>query len=384
MVLKFLGPIIILGIFLFAKNHFAEPSIVDVLFCPYDMGDAIAIKKIVQELEKEEITYKVFPFGKAQEVFESSSQLIKADFPSNITDREKTLTSEQLAFIKNNIKSKIVIAGMASATQAQVLNFLKKEKTYTIAFYDNFDAPKGKEYIQPFLKQVNQIDEYFLPSQTTLSGFQDLDKTKHSKLSVLGQPALEDWDEIFSNTNRDGLRKHLSMLPTDQLVLFVGGYDDTYKEYFRLFVKAMKAFKGNPSIAILVTYHPKTDGSLERSIVEEEKADNVKVVDKHGPSTAVVATVANVLCCHKSSVGILALYSGLPVVYVVKKGELDNFAIKQGLALEIDNAEELVQAIKRILSTANRNQTPIKDLGIPKDSTKNIVKRIKEVLISSK
>lgn len=382
MVFKFLGPLVILCLFLFAKNHFADVEQIDILLCPYDMGDANAIKKLAQELEKEELVFKILPLGKAEEVFEKSPHLIKANFPNTASDREKTLTSDQLKFIKNSVKPKIVIAGMASATQAQILNLLKKEKAYTVAFYDNFDSPEGKEYIQPFLKKSEKIDEYFLPSQTTLSGFQNLDKTKYSKLSVLGQPVLEDWDEIFSNTNRDGLRKHLSMLPEDQLILFVGGYDDTYKEYFRLFVKAMKAFKNNPSITILVTYHPKTDGSLERSIVEEEKADNVKVVDKHGPSTAVVATVANVLCCHKSSVGILALYVGLPVIYVAKKGEINNFAIKQGLAFEVDDATELVETIKRILAASNKNQTKTKNIGIPKDSTKNTIKRIKEILIS--
>jgi hypothetical protein len=207
-----------------------------------------------------------------------------------------------------------------------------------------------------------------------------LDKTKHAKLSVLGQPVLEDWDDIFSKTNKDDLKQKLGLQSSDQVILFVGGYDDTYKEYFQLFVKAMKAFKDNSDIKILVTYHPKTDGSLERSIIEEEKADNIKIIEKDGPSTAEIATITNILCCHKSSVGIQALYAGLSVVYVVKKGELNNFAIKKGLALEIDDTLELIEAIKRMLATANRNQSPIKDIGIPKEATKNIVKRIKELL----
>jgi len=119
-------------------------------------------------------------------------------------------------------------------------------------------------------------------------------------------------------------------------------------------------------------------------VTREEKADNIKIIDKGGPSTAEIATITNILCCHKSSVGIQALYAGLPVVYVVKKGELNNFAIKQGLALEIEDSSELIEAIKRILSTANRNQSPVKDIGIPKDATKNIVKRIKELLTNER
>ncbi|MBY0462671.1 MAG: hypothetical protein K2Q34_05785 [Alphaproteobacteria bacterium] len=378
--IKFLGILAILGTFLFAKTYFTAPHQVDVLFCPYDIADSNIMKRLIQELEKQNVTYKVLPFGKAQEVFENNSHLVKADFPDVKWDREKNLDAEHLAFIKNKIKSKIVIASMASAAQAQVLNILKSEKTHTIAIYDNFDSVVDKEYVQAFLKQVEQIDEYFLPSQTTLAGFQTLEKTRHAKLSVLGQPALEDWDEIFSKTNKTDLKQKLGLEPSDQVILFVGGYDDTYKEYFGLFVKAMKAFKDNHNIKILVTYHPKTDGSLERSVIEEEKADNIKVIDNNGPSTAEISTITNILCCHKSSVGIQALYAGVPVIYVVKKSELNNFAIKKGLALEIDDTSELIEAIKRILSTANRNQSPTKDIGIPKDATKNIVKRIKELL----
>jgi len=380
LVLKFLGILAILGTFLFAKIHFADQPQIDVLFCPYDMGDSNPIKKIMQECEKQGIAYKVLPFGKAKEVFENSHHLVQYDFSDVKWDRGKTLETEQITLIKNKVKSKIVIAGMASAIQAQVLNVFKDEKTYTVALYDNFDSVEGKEYVQDFLKQVNQIDEYFLPSQTTLPGFQNLDKTRYAKLSVLGQPVLEDWDDIFSKTNKNDLKQKLGLQPSDQVILFVGGYDDTYKKYFQLFVKAMKAFKGNSDIKILVTYHPKTDGSLERSIIEEEKADNIKIIEKDGPSTAEIATTTNILCCHKSSVGIQALYAGLPVIYVVKKGELNNFAIKKGLALEIDDILELIEAVKRMLATANRNQSPIKDIGIPKEATKNIVKRIKELL----
>ena len=380
MVLKLLGILAILGAFLFAKIYFADPPQVDVLFCPYDIADSNIMKRLMQECEKQHVTYKILPFGKADEVFKNNPYLASDNFPDVKWDREKTLETEHITLIKNKIKSKIVIAGMASAIQAQILNVFKAENTYTIAFYDNFDSVEGKEYVQAFLKQVDQIDEYFLPSQTTLPGFQNLDKAKHSKLSVLGQPALEDWDDIFSNTNKDDLKKKLGLAPLDQVILFVGGYDDTYKEYFQLFVKAMKALKGNSDIKIFVTYHPKTDGSLERSVIEEEKADTIKVIDKDGPSTAEIATISSILCCHKSSVGIQALYAGVPVVYVVKKGELNNFAIKNGLAHEIDDSSELIETIKRILSTANRNQSSIKDIGIPKDATKSIIKRIKKLL----
>ncbi len=376
----FLKVALILCIPFFQKVTMANPIEVDVLFCTYDISDSASLKRIMAEFDQLNVTYKVLAFGKSVDVFHERPEFIKLDLPDVTWDREKKLGQEHLNLIKKTLKPRMVIAGMASATQAQVLNLFKGDGAYTIAFYDNFDAPENKEYIQEFLKIIGPIDEYFLPSQTTLTGFQKMDATKQAKLSVLGQPALEDWEEIFAKTNRDELSFRLNVDKGDKVILFVGGYDDTYKEYCRLFVKAMKAFENNPHIKIFVTYHPKTDGSLERGIIAEENATNIKVIDKNGPSTAEVATIANVLVCHKSSVGVQALYVGLPVVYVVKKGELNNFAIKQGLAGEVESEQDLVETLKRILTTANRNQAPVKGLGIPKEATENMVARVREVL----
>ncbi len=359
----------------------ANPTEVDVLFCTYDVGDSKPLERVMTELKKLNITSKVLAFGKSADIFHQEPGLIKLELPDAKWDREKILSNDQLTFIKNAVEPKIVIVGMASAIQAQILNFFKRERAYTIAFYDNFDAPEGKDYIQAFLKNITKIDEYFLPSATTLSGFQKMKSTKQAKLNVLGQPVLEEWGEIFTKTNKDDLRQKLNVTKQDQIILFVGGCDDTYKEYFRIFVKSMKSF---PDKKIMVTYHPKTDGSLEKAVIAEEKAQNIKVIDKGGPSTSEISTIANVLICHKSSVGVQALYMGLPVIYVVKKGDLNNFAINQGLALSVETAQDLTNILSLILSSANRNQAPIKELDIPKNATKNMITRISQILKATK
>lgn len=369
--------VFILSIFFIQKVFVKNSAEVDVLFCTYDMGDSAPMKRVMKELERRNISYKVLAFGKSIDVFQSKPEFIKLEFPDVKWDREKTLDKDQLVLIEKTIKPKTVISGMASAIQAQILNFFKERKAYTIAFYDNFDSPVGKEYIQDFLKVIGKIDEYFLPSKTTLFGFQTLDATKSAKLSVLGQPVLEEWDEIFAKTNRVDLRERLGLAEQDQTILFVGGYDETYAVYFRLFVKAMKVF---PDKKIIVTYHPKTDGSLEKSIIAEEAAVNIQVVDKGGPSTAEIATIADVLVCHKSSVGIQALYAGLPVVYVVKKGDLNNFAIDQRLAVSVETEQDLIETLKSILSVANRNRAPVQGLGIPEGATRNMCERVEEIL----
>lgn len=369
--------LVCVGLF-FANKDEATNHDVDVLFCCYDLGDSNPMQRVMKELDKQEITYTVLALGKAFEIFQSNT--LKLDLPDLKWDRSKTLDSYQLKFVENAVKPKVVIAGMASAVQAQVLNLFKEKQAYTIAFYDNFDTVETAEYVQDFLKTVRKIDEYFIPSETTLPGFQKLEQTKQSTLSVFGQPILENWDDVFSKANKEGLRQKLNVEQKDQVILFAGDCTDTYKEYFKIFVKGIGVFN-NPRLKVFVTYHPKTDGSFEKSVVQEEKISNIRIIDTKEFSTTEIATIANIFACHKSSMGIQALYVGLPVIYVVKSGEVRNFAIQQNIATQVENAADLSFALDKLIKVVNRNQPLVQqNLGIPKNATTKMTKHIKELL----
>jgi hypothetical protein len=369
--------LVCVGLF-FANKDKTTNHDVDVLFFCYDLGDSNPMQRVMKELDKQGITYKVLALGKALEIFQSNA--LKLDLPDVKWDRSKILDATHIKLVENSINPKIVITGMASAVQAQVLNLFKKKQAYTIAFYDNFDTIETAEYVQDFLKTVGKIDEYFIPSETTLPGFQKLEQTKHSTLSVFGQPILENWDDVFSKTNKEELRQKLKVELQDQVLLFAGDYTDTYKEYFRIFVKGVRAFNSS-NLKVFVTYHPKTDGSFEKSVVEEEKISNIRIIETKEFSTTEIATIANAFACHKSSMGIQALYVGLPVIYIVKSGEVRNFAIQQGIAEQVEKTDDLSAALDRILKAANRNQSPVQqNLGIPKNATARMVTHIKELL----
>ena len=373
--------LVCVGLFFTNKDKITNHD-VDVLFCCYDLGDSNPMQRVMKELDKQGISYKVLAVGKALEIFQSNA--LKLNLPDVKWDRSKILDATHLKLVENSVNPKIVITGMASAVQAQVLNLFKKKQAYTIAFYDNFDTVQTAKYVQSFLKTVDKIDEYFIPSETTLPGFQKLEQTKHSTLSVFGQPILENWDDVFSKTNKAELRQKLKVEPQEQVLLFAGDYTDTYKEYFRTFIKGVGAFN-NPNLKVFVTYHPKTDGSFEKSVVEEEKISNIRIIDIKEFSTTEIATIANAFACHKSSMGIQALYVGIPVIYVVKSGEIRNFATQQGIASQVENAADLSAALDRILKTANRNQPPVQqNLGIPKAATTRMVAHIKELLVQKR
>lgn len=352
-----------------------------VLFCVYDMGDLNPMKRVMKQLEKNGISYQIIAVGKASEVLKGSSTLVPLpdikEEQLTAWKREELIDKKVLDSITKDIKPQVVITGMAAAWQAQVLNYFADRKAYTIAFYDNFDPIDQKEYVQPFLKEVGKINMYMVPSEETLKSFKDHKSIKADQLFVSGQPVLEEWDETFKETDSKALRKDLGLTDDDQVILFVGGYDDTYEEYFTKFVQGAKKFKSEKNLKFSVTYHPKSGGKIEHKIIDQEKASNIKVVDKM--SSVKLATLAKVFVCHKSGMGMHALYAGLPVIYVVKKDSYPNFAIDKGLAIQAETPEELEEALKRILSTANKNRAEVvKSLGIPMDSTQLVVKTIKD------
>ena len=375
------GFILALGIW---QTSPTKAQAVDVLVCVYDMGDTGPLERVSAQLVQQKISYKVVAIGKAAEKLKGSDSIVSLNdmkFDETITwPRDKLLPEQTLKDLSTQYQPKVVMAGMAAACQAQLLNHFKANGAYTIAFYDNFDPITTKEYVQPFLQQVGKIDTYMIPAQATLKSFQAHEKTKAAKLEVVGQPMLEEWDEIFKTTNREDLLKKVGLSMTDQVVLFVGGYDDTYREYFTRFVQGAKKLENHKDLQFLVTYHPKTDGSLEKSIIAEQKATNIQVIDKGGPSSTQLATLAKVLVCHKSGMGMQALYKGLSVLYVVQKGTYPNFALEQGWAQYAETADEVTQTLERLLAAANSNKADTKNLGVPADATLTIIGKIKEQL----
>ncbi|RZI46531.1 hypothetical protein [Candidatus Finniella inopinata] len=358
---------------------------VDVLVCVYDMGDTGPLERVSAQLSQQKISYKVVAIGKAAEKLKGSDSIVSlTDMKPDETitwPREKLLSEQTLKDLSTQYQPKVVVAGMAAACQAQLLNHFKKAQgASTIAFYDNFDPITTKEYVQPFLKEIGKIDTYLIPAQATLKSFQAHEKTKSSNLEVVGQPMLEEWDEIFKTTNREDLCKKIGLAPSDQVILFVGGYDDTYREYFSRFVQGTQKLAGHKDLKFLVTYHPKTDGSLEKGVIAEQKATNIQVVDKGGPSSTQLATLAKILVCHKSGMGMQALYKGLSVLYVVQKGTYPNFALEQGWVQQAETANEVAQTLEHLLAAANSNKPDVKDLGVPTDATLTIVRKIKEHL----
>lgn len=347
---------------IFSSNALATKNI-DLLLVAYDQGESDAFKQLEKALKKRGINYRILSLGRAEEIFRNHplNLTVPVPDPDQLRNNRETLWPESaLIELSQRIKPKIVYSGMASAAQAQILNHMKQHGSFTLAFYDNFDPITKKEYVQAFLKTIQTLDEFHIPSAATAESFNDLVFCPNPLYMISGQPALEAWDDIYQQTDNQSLRLELNLGPNESVVVFAGGYDDTYEEYFRVFIEATRKL---PSVTFLVTHHPKTDGEVERRWIKERGAGNVRLMEKNRNSTVVLTKISVAVMVHKSSIGTMAYYKRKPVIYIAEPGT-DNFLIREKAAFLASTPEEVVKKFQSAIASDNQ-LISLESLGIP-------------------
>ena len=352
----------------------------DILFIAYDQGESNAFIRIQDQLDKRNIPYKIIAFGRAAEIFKHHPGLIKiTELLDNQTlrnHREQGISEAVAQQVSKTTRAKIIYSGMASKAQAQLMNIYGKNGSHLIAFYDNFDPVESKSYVQPFLSEIDRIDEFHLPSEITATSFSALKQSKKADAIVTGQPVLEGWDEIFDKTDPVELRQKLEISTKQSVVLFAGGYDGDYPNSFRIFLKAAKLM---PDTQFLVTHHPKYSGELEQKLMHQEATVNVRLLHSHQASTPELSTLASVVVVHKSTIAQQALYKGKPVIYIAND-EFNNFILEKQLANRVHTPEMLKKELDTLL-IRNKNQPPsLKPLGIPDNASQRIAELLQNHL----
>ncbi|MRI32192.1 hypothetical protein EOPP23_04170 [Endozoicomonas sp. OPT23] len=335
-----------LWLLFFTFNLFASEK-ADLLLVAYDQGESNAFIQLESVLKENGVSYRILAFGRAEEIFQHHPQrlLLSTDLPKDLkTNRILPLSAKILKELQNQYSFQIIYSGMASAAQAQVLNLYKDVSTKTIAFYDNFEPVEKKNYVLSFLKTLDHVDEFHVAGKVTADSFSVIAQEKHANVVVTGQPALEAWDKIYKTTEPEKIRSVLKLNPNDRVALFAGGYDSTYPQYLRTYILGCKQLS---SYQCLITYHPKTDGSLERSEVKKLQASNVRVISGKGFSTTQLSIIASVIAVHKSTISVMAAYKGKPVLYIAEP-EFSNFLITQGLAELASTPKDVAKSVQSL------------------------------------
>lgn len=355
------------------------------LFVLHSVGETNALVPVINQLPKG--SYKILAFGPAFSKLKNNPSTIHILAKYQRKGVKETINEEDLQQLKSLLGTPyVLVTGMASTVQAQIVNAFG-EKTKKVIFYDNFDplwtTTQGiKEYIRPFYEALASGQPYHLiiPGTSYLESARHLDKFSSAIMAPLGQPSLEEWDAIYEKTDPIKLRKELNIPENHKVILYAGGFDpvdrDQYEENFIHFLKGATSFEG---VSILVTYHPKTQGAIERMLVKSYGGSATRIIEKErGYSTAQLSTIADVVVCFKSTVGAQAAYMGKPVLYVAKKYE--NFLTKAGLALLETNSEGVRAAISTIFAEKGRMKFSFAEtLGVPKEASKEIAKLLQNL-----
>lgn len=336
---------------LLSFQAFAKPI---YLFCLQNLGETNAMIPVLEKLPKKD--YKILALGKAAEKLK--------EHPCMITSK------------KARLHPKVVVSGMASAEQAEILN--QYPDAFTIAYYDNFDpivSEDGtiKEYIRPFHKALKKVKSVIVPGMVHIDGAKKLSKFSESEIKALGQPSLEGWNKLYAETDTSLLRKKLGVRSGESVIVYAGGFDpvdeEQYKKDLTAFVQASSMLKDTK---VFITYHPKTDGKIERDIVKEFGSANVRVVLKEEKlSTATLSTIADAIACFKSTIGAQAAYMGKPVLYVAS--HYTNFLINYGVALQASTIPEIKEVLENMLHGKGKKSPSFQEaLGIPKNASDKI------------
>ncbi|MEB3701587.1 Glycosyltransferase family protein [Candidatus Bealeia paramacronuclearis] len=343
---------------------------VSVLFLIYNMGEGEPFRKVAEKLT---VDYKIVGIGVGAEQFKDDAHFVylNSDLYSearvNVAphdkdhNRNRLLKSEIVQAILD-LGPKVVISGMSSAWQAQVLNSLHERKIPTIAFYDNMNGRLvDQEYVKPFLAELQNgaVSTWLIPGEAYKSGFD-------GNIIVSGNPTLEQWDEAFERSDARIL-KRLDLKPGQKLLLFAGGNDTTYPQYLNEMVKAVKRRK---DLLLVITPHPARKDNIENKIFKKNgHPENVKIVKDM--KTLDIAPFASIFAVHKSGMAAHALSHGLPVLFVGPKKDYKSLlVVGKGLGIVAENKKEAQHAINKLLHTSEKPS--LNALGVPEQASQRI------------
>ena len=325
---------------------------------------------LIQKLEKENSHYLILPLGTsaklAQEknLFQKNILHLQKDLGITVSvekswDRYRSLQDQDLEKISSCVRPKKVVIGVSSKIQSDLAKRYKSQAE-VYAYYDNFNPIDQSSYA-PLVREIEKkADVFLVPSKKVA------ESSNAKKIVVVGQPTLDVWVKKMKSLNKKKLLKRLGFSQKKPFLTFVGGYDKDYQDVFSMFVQAMKKI---PTFEALVSVHPRSKGTVERSILDKEKPKNIHNISLFLDTIEAVA-LSDIVICHHSTVGIQALFAGKKVIYLDLPSSLfTNPAIDLWkCSKKVTNQEELISEIYAQDRTCLDVQTLYRISGIPQNS----------------
>ncbi len=307
----------------------------DTLYILQDAGETTALKFVLEQAEKNHDDYRIFANGMASSLLdpEFKSRMLLINFEEKLDrdwKRSGTLSEKSVQTILDHVHPKKVVSGVAFEFQGQLLKAFESQGAKSYAYWDNINLQGTDAYFETAKKVAACAQTLLAPSHAFINVY--------PKAQVAGQPMLE-----ASTTP-------LAARPTDlplqhPLIVWIGGYGEDYNEALRIFLEGASVFKDS---MIILSYHPKYDGVVEKQMLEKYHPSNVVIYDSRKLSSFQAILHADFVICHQSTAGLQAALGGKKVFYFTPQGQsYTNLLIENQITPQVSTTLELYDAMKK-------------------------------------
>ncbi|MBX9703158.1 MAG: hypothetical protein K2X39_03300 [Silvanigrellaceae bacterium] len=322
----FFYPLIIFMIILsnaaFANSHQVNTMSSKILFVFYDAGETYALLPVMKELAYRNFEVKAFAFGNGSQHAIKGTNFtldipthckLKNFTPGDQIKRNIDWSPEDVKAITECYAPDVVVLGMVSHIQRQLAQvYFKEKKVPTIGYYNGFATDQEpfiytfQPYLTKLLVAANTVRDAFLKH-----------KFLATSISLVGQPALEEWIQEAQKYSQSGMRAKLmgERAEKSKVVLFIGGYKEGYLNIFEDFLLTCANLSSKAKCYVSV--HPSQTGELEQKIIQKYKACNdIEIINHKKYSTLEAVIASDVIVSQGSTVGIQARFLGKETIFL--------------------------------------------------------------------
>ncbi len=297
------------------------------LYLLFEVGETIPLMEVMKKADENGDDYVIFADGVARTLLGDHPKLISLELEEKIDrswKRDALLSKVSIEKILAATEADKVVTGVHFHFYGQLLQAFEAQGAQTYAFWDNINTDGSDPYFQSAKYVADHVQTLLVPSYSFLK--------KYPSAEVVGQPALE----MIPNP--------MPIPPTDlplthPLIVWAGGYGEEYNVALRKFLNEIEIL---PNAMVILTYHPKYEGVVEKEMLREFPYPNVFIYDtKQLPSFHAIAH-ADLVICHQSTAGLQAALGGKHVVYFTPPGQkYTNLLIESGIAPQLTSLKEL-------------------------------------------
>ena len=316
------------------------------IFVLFDTGETEFIEPFIRNLNPSDFCLVTFATAETLSIISTYSQIKHQDLNlyeqvSACWPREKRLKEEDIDKIIQKISAfKICISGVASVLQGQIV---ERHPGRTIMIWDNFKGNDTGFYWEVAQEVQMLAGEVIYPA---LSTYNELPK-KSNKFHIIGHQSLEDW--AFKVNHIDQYSIKLKLNVSKKIILYIAGWsgDPECFNGTQLFANICKNVLGPylEDFEIIVQIHPRSNGNFERQEFQALALVNSREIC----TTEEVASIADVVICHKSTAGPKIVAAGKKLIFLVNQEGYTNKLIEKGICPLVKNEQEFLQELEKTI-----------------------------------